>query len=192
MLLLKGNIVSNGRLLYKCRCDGQKRDQTVSKHSQATSVTPWTSPFVTLLNIGDMKCDCGTLVCGGHAVCVFSNQHYFSPPLSATNSESLAHKKAPKSSFGHQLVTSHQGVNIAGTQHRGTFPHRANTDCNATTGQHTAAVHSAPTSPSRRWVSALGRAKSALALYSPTAPSALAETPFSAPRVGLINLKTTQ
>ena len=30
------------------------------------------------------------------------------------------------------MVTIQQGVNIAGTPHRGTFPHRANTACNTT------------------------------------------------------------
>jgi hypothetical protein len=76
----------------------------------------------------------------------------------AMNSEPLAHNNAPNSSFGQQLVTNHQGVNIAGTLHQGTSPHWANAAHNNTrltlpamqplvntwssTGQHTTAAHS--------------------------------------------------
>ena len=78
--------------------------------------------------------------------CLFLSASFFTPTLGnklclltnnkATSSVPLAHKNVPNSFFGHQLVTSHQGVNIASTPHQGTSPHLANAAHNEITGQH--------------------------------------------------------
>ena len=79
--------------------------------------------------------------------------------------------------FGHQLVTNHRGVNIAGTPHRGTSPqryraHSARNNHRSTRGfnrsAHTAAhsVHTAGNAQ-RAWPHSARTCSAALALHRP-------------------------
>ena len=65
-------------------------------------------------------------MCGGHAILNNYEAEYFRQsqaslfwPITAA---ATAYKKALAGNFGHQVVTNHRGVNIAGTPHWGTSP----------------------------------------------------------------------